>query len=232
MRKTLKVLLAAAAIIMALVAVTVALNRDKIVILIDAFTNKYTEEDIINLENESYGVLKGAAENTLEIEINELTDEEKEALEKGEITEEDARKIVLGEKEYVEGRVVDKEQKPQIPADYVDKSADIISQIYVLEATYKSKLKNIEHNMLVTYNQLPASDKTTVNKYKLANDAISQGNALKAECDAKMESLLLQLEKNLKEGGKDTSIVSEIRKVYTNEKNTVQSYYISKYSNR
>ena len=226
MKKTIKIVL-----ITVLIAIVcfVVFNWNNIIILKDAFTNKYTEEDIKKFEKESYGILKDAAEKTLETEINELSDDVKTALEKGEITEEDAKKIILGEKEFVNGKVVNKDT---LPEGYVDKSAEIISKIYVLEATYKGKLDAIEHNMLVAYNQLPEKEKTTMNKYKLANNAIAQGNALKVECDAKMNQLLSELEANLKEGKKDTSIVKQIRSFYENEKNTVQAYYLSKYSNR
>ncbi len=224
-------------LLISLIVVIISLNWDKILILKEAFTNKYTEKDIEILQNESYEKLKEAAENTLEVEIKELSEEEKKALEKGEISEEDAKDIILGEKEFVDGNVVEKKpenpvEKPAVSKPAVDRSADIISQIYVLEALYKGKLQAIEDNMLSTYNKLPNNEKTTANKYKLANDALTKGTALKNECDVKMKSLLSDLEQNLKDCGKSTTIVKEIKSTYEAKKKATQAYYFQKYTNR
>lgn len=228
MKKVLKITGIILIVIVIFLAVFVALNWDKIMIIKNAVMNTYTDKDIEELEKKNYEALNNAA-GILDIELTPLTDEEKQALEEGKITEDDARKIIMGQMVYLDGKAVENNGSKAAAAD---KSAEIISQIYVLEASYKSQLKSIEHDMLVSYNQLPSSEKTTVNKYKLANSAMSQGTALKAECDAKMEALLSQLEQNLKECGKDTAIVSQIRSAYANEKNTVQAYYLSKYSSR
>ncbi len=236
MNKKSKVILIIAGILLVILAVLAAFNWDKIIIVKDAISNKYTKEDIDAFGKKHDDILNEASKNVFDVNLTPLTEEEKKALEEGKITEEEARKIVLGEKVYVDGKVVDKEkpeqEKPNVPEGYVDISAQIISEIYVLESTYKGKLSAIEHNTLAAYNALPPEQKTTVNKYKLANSAMSQGLALKAECDAKMNDLLARLEKNLIEGGKDTSIVGQIRAAYESEKSAMQSYYLSKYSGR
>lgn len=226
MKKKTKIILSVLLVFVLVLAVIAGLNFKKVALLIDVFTNRYTQQDIEKLEEESFGVLKGVADGENEVEFNKLTDEEKTALEEGKITEEEAREIVLGKKKYVDGKVVDLSEK-NVP---VDKSAEIISEIYVLEATYTGKLAAVEHNMLVAYNNLPTDQKTTTNKYKLANNAINEGLALEKECDGKLEALLQKLEANLKECNKDTSVINEIRTTYKNKKSAMQVYYMRKYS--
>lgn len=55
------------------------------------------------------------------------------------------------------------------------------------------------------------------------------GSELEAECDKKMNSLLGELEKELKATGQSTSIITEIRNLYNEEKAIKKAALIEAY---
>ena len=58
---------------------------------------------------------------------------------------------------------------------------------------------------------------------------ICLGYALDGECNGKMESILSELQKELKRTGGDASLVSQIRSAYQTEKSLKKAAIIEKY---
>lgn len=148
------------------------------------------------------------------IEVRELTEEEKEAVESGEKTEEEVVEEIIKE-------AVPQGNEGEIKAKY-------LSKIYALEGEYNGKLEAAAYSAKTMYYDLRIFE-------KLSKDvAIKQTTekyqpivtAYEAECDAKINALTSEMEAELKKYGFSTQIVKDIKSTYANEKKNKRTYYM------
>ena len=204
---------------------------------------KYDSETIAGFIDENDQIYE-ELENQLEnVTIRDLTDEEKTALEKGELSEDEVvdRIVVSDEKKEDVTQQTDKppvestekeESKPPVSEekDFDALIAAQIAKMYVLKSQYINYLKSIEQSVIDDYNALPQEQKNPSGRRSVIMSYYNKGLSLEAECDAKVDIVLGDLEKILKEAGRDKSLIATIRTAYENEKTLQKSYYLSIYN--
>jgi len=120
-----------------------------------------------------------------------------------------------------------------LPAD--KKSAEdivnkYISQLYALETAYTAKAQGLISSGAKFYNGLVKNgqDRASARASTISQFTGPVRGAM-TDCDAKVESVISELEAELKAVGADTSIVETVRKTYASEKQLKLSYYSNKY---
>lgn len=188
------------------------------------------------MEKNKLKMEKLAKENPLINIRGELSEEEASALASGEITEDEAKKIVKGDTTLEEIRESKnpKEEKPQkdeeAPAQNSDKKpqkgdrvSEIISELYVIQADFMSKLQAIGDQAYAEYKAIHYDRNqimTIVDGYtKTVGD-------LEYECDKKVNALLKELKSEVEKENGDKSLVAEVRDYYYTEKSLKKSYYL------
>ena len=126
--------------------------------------------------------------------------------------------------------VKDTPEAPETGKDDVmkDKVSDIVAQLYVVKSDFISQLEATGQS---AYNEYVASGGGKAELAALSDTYLSKAGALEAQCDAKVNELLKQLQSALREGGGDMSLVKEVKQYYYNEKSLKKSYYLNKYMN-
>lgn len=122
---------------------------------------------------------------------------------------------------------------PERAAELQNRVSEIIAKIYLLRATYLNKIDELIAGAKAEYIALPKSQRTLQGKMKIVDKwLIPKGNALEAECDASMNELLGELESALKELGANTSIISDIKVAYQEQKDLKMAELYSQYSSK
>ncbi len=114
------------------------------------------------------------------------------------------------------------DKKPTIE----DKSSKCIAQMYVLKSSFTSRLDGLYNEAKEYYISMSAEDRKNAKK-ELLDKFYSQATALEAECDAKVDSILSELDSVLTESGGDKSIIEKIREAYVKEKSLKKAYYLN-----
>lgn len=224
------------------IGVIAYINRYNIAALYGA--SKTTSEEIVLKQEENRKKTQEILDSLTNIEIKELPEEVREKLQTGEITQEESLDIILG-KETVESVMENKEKSennqnatsPVIkPAEEqkqeqinTGKKEEIIAKIYLLRAEYLNKIDGLIASGKATIKALKPGEWTMSKKMSLVNQFASQGSALEASCDARMEQLLGELEAELIRLGESTAPIGEIRSAYQEQKQFKKEELINKY---
>lgn len=92
------------------------------------------------------------------------------------------------------------------------------SQLYALEGSLQGKINSIAASAKAEYAALPASERTSSAKAAIISSKVSEAEALESSCDAAVETILSNMQSELKAAGADTSSVSQLREYYESEK--------------
>ncbi len=218
-------------------------NRHNIQALYAA--RKSSSEEISVKQEQNRQRTQEILDSLTDADIKELPEEVREKLQTGEITEEESLDIILGKTTVDEvmenhssgngdGQVTDsaKEEPSQNvstesrpgnkPAEDKPRESsskeEIIAKIYLLRAEYLNKIDAFIESGKATIRALPPGSWSMSTKMSLINQFASQGNALEASCDARMEQLLGELEAELIRNGESTAPIGEIRGAYAEQK--------------
>lgn len=165
--------------------------------------------------------------------VKPLSEEEEKKLQSGEISQEEALSIIMGKDEKPQNGQPEKKPGPvkteqeEVKEDEYDpeKLQSLIAQIYLLRSSFTGQI-----NGLVAQAKSEYIAQTKKDLPALAAKYMSIGSGLEGSCDAQIESLLSQIKTELEKAGADTSLVSDIRSAYYNEKSITKASLISKYS--
>ena len=113
--------------------------------------------------------------------------------------------------------------------EYNKKVAELVAQVYVIQANFNSTLNAFENRIISEYKALPAEERTTSTKARIVSENMAYVVGLEAQCDAQIKEITDALTKLMNENNKDTSLVDSINKAYQNEKELKKAYYISLY---
>lgn len=105
----------------------------------------------------------------------------------------------------------------------------IIADIYLLRAEYINKLDLLIAEGLKEVNAIPKEKRTLTVKLDLMNSYLARGEAMEAECDARLEALLAEMTEQLRADGSDTSLADEARALYAEEKKLYRNTLYRKY---
>lgn len=215
------------------VASIVVLQWDNINAVID-YTNSTPEEleqNLVDTKEEMEKVL-----DTYDLPVvRDFTLEEEKKLMKGELTPQEAVNLLLGENAENSENTTNENVAAQDNNSSVNNSqkTDVdeiigkyVTQIYGVKAEFLGKLGSIEQKVKKEYLSLDKSQRTTTNKVKIAGKYINEGLSLEGTCDSKINSILSDMEKDLKAVDGDLSVIDTIKTAYDKEKNAKKSYYM------
>lgn len=207
---------------------------------------KYSTEEIESRLQDNEARIAKAIESMPEIQVRDLTDEEKQKLESGELSEDEViglltggepASAVSGESENsadVNSSVKNEpaaETKPAQPAK-VDYSQEISAQIaraYVLRSQFTGQLDGLLAQAKSEYHSIPPSERSTDRKAEFIEKYMGLANSMEASCDASMNEIVSSVRQMLKDSGQSTALADEIMSTYESEKSLKKSYYMSFY---
>ncbi len=110
---------------------------------------------------------------------------------------------------------------------------EIIAEIYLLRAEYLNAIDKTIYEAKLEYMAMPKEKHTLQGKMQfVTNTLVPRGNALEAECDARINALLVELEGILNKLGESTAIIDEIKKVYSEQKDLKLTELTNEYSSK
>lgn len=101
-----------------------------------------------------------------------------------------------------------------------------IAKLYVLKATFTSKLEGIVADTKAEFAALPAEERTAAKKQEIVKSRITQLSDLERDCDQKVADTIAELRRLLKLEGQADAVAKEAEAVYTEEKSLKKAYYI------
>lgn len=101
----------------------------------------------------------------------------------------------------------------------------LFARVYLLRSNFTGRL----NSLIAQAKAEISSPEAEGNALSIANKYYGMGTALEGECDAQMDSLLSQINDELVRTGGDTSVVSQIKTAYQNEKSLTKSALMDKY---
>lgn len=112
----------------------------------------------------------------------------------------------------------------------VDKRvAELVTKMYVLKSEYTGAVEGVVASMKAEYSNLPADQRNKSSKVAIAERHMGDINAMEAQCDAQVNSVVTELRKLLKDNGRDTALADAIVTSYDTEKANTKAYYLSTY---
>ena len=154
------------------------------------------------------------------ISARDLTEDEKTAVREGTLSQENLEELLIGE------------EKSEEENAYAKSLAELLSRVYDLRAQYVTALENMEAEAKKEYSALPQSDRAATKLVKIAKGYISKATALEKECDDKMDAIVAEMTKLVKENKGDLSIADAVIDAYANEKRLKKAWYISRMKER
>lgn len=123
------------------------------------------------------------------------------------------------------------ETKPEPTAeqkDYQKKLSALVAQVYVLREEYVGALEDMEASAKADYNALPESQRTSTKLAPLVSDYLARATGLEKECDGRMDGIIAEMEKLIKENNGDMSLTDTVFNTYVNEKSLKKAWYLSR----
>lgn len=109
--------------------------------------------------------------------------------------------------------------------------SEIIAEIYLLRATYLNKIDDLIYSAKVEYINLPKEQRGLKGKLQIVDQYLRpKGKELEAECDAKMDALLKEMEGILHKLKMNKSIIDEIKYTYKEQKDIKMMELYGEYS--
>ena len=116
--------------------------------------------------------------------------------------------------------------------DYETQVNDIIARVYVLREEYLIALEQMEESAKKLYRSLPSEKRTAAKLAPVVSDYLDQATTLEAECDAKMDAIVTELESLQRKNGKTLDLVKTVKYTYANEKSLKKAWYMSELKTR
>lgn len=232
MKRSTKVFSSIIAVFIVVVGLIAVLQWDNIRAIYVAKT--HTREEIEEMFEKSSELRNEAVAN---LDVRELTDDEREAIKNGELGSDEALKRILetkkntsslGEADDSNGHVTSTVSAPE--RDYDVELAKLIGQVYILEASFSGALENLVSGAIAEYKALPPEQHTDSTKWNIGIKYLGTATSMEASCDQQMATILSQIEGVLIASGGDMGLLDQIKSSYSNEKILKKNYYLSLYS--
>lgn len=178
-------------------------------------------EEIERKRNDNQIKLVNDVNTYMEIPVREITEEEKELIEKGETTVTDVYQKIFEEKSE-EHKTEETPNKDEIVSRYM-------AELYRLQNEFTARAEATIKQGASHYESIKDHDQDAEARAETISHFTPVVRRLESECDARVEALIKRLEEELRSFGADTSIIASIRATYANEKQLKLSYYANKY---
>ncbi len=110
-------------------------------------------------------------------------------------------------------------------------TARCIAKLYVIKSRFTEQLTALEEQIFQEYKDLPKDQQIPDNRKSVAIKYVSRVAEMEKTCDAEVEELLSELKQTLEAEGKDTSIITTLKKAYNEEKSLKKAFYLNVYTN-
>lgn len=239
------------AILAAAVAVLAYWQRNNIKAVAN-FT-KYSQEELEQKLQENDQAIQSAMGAAPEITVRPVTEEERQALRDGTLTQEELAGLLLvteedtavsqgGEPPASAPEAASGEDRQEAsgqtdstaaPASAYEKElSSLIAKVYVLREEYLIALDNMQAAATADYKAIPSEQRSGSAVASLVSDYLAQAAELEKECDGRMDAIITQLEKLLRESGGDMSLADTVFNTYVDEKSLKKAWYMAELKKR
>lgn len=168
--------------------------------------------------------------------VRELTEEEKQKIEDGEVTINDVYMQIFQEKEDKEKSADTVESKAPLKENVAASAAskdEIISrymaQMYGLQSEFTARAEATISQGARYYESIKSHPQDAAARASTITKFTPVVRSIEAECDGKVEAVLVNLKNELEAIGTETDIIGTIKATYQREKQLKLSYYANKY---
>ena len=105
--------------------------------------------------------------------------------------------------------------------------AEYTAKLYGVRGAFEGRLNGLVAEAKSEYLALPPDQQNGSGKSAILSSKLGQAESMEAECDAMVESLLGEMEAELKAAGESTAPVGELRSYYKEAKVNQKAYYLS-----
>lgn len=211
--------------------------------------NQYSQEELEEKLDENDKVIQSVTESIPEVNVRPVTEEEKQALQNGSMTQEELvqnlQKPADTENAPVEKPAEKPAEKPKDPPaqseqpeqppeqpGYQEQVSEIIATIYVMREEYLIELDALKDAAAAEYYDMEESEKDSDSLMKFVGSYASKALELEKQCDARMLSIVTELENLLKENGGDVSLAQKVYDTYVEEKSLKKAWYMAELTKR
>jgi len=205
-------------------------------------------EEIEDKLQENQRVVKDAMAAVPEIVVQDVTEEERQALKDGTLSQEELTdQLVRVEQQAVPSQAekVPEESglsvensseviQPELPqkatdvkVDYQVKLSVMIAEVYVLREQYTIALENMYAEAKSVYRTMPKEDRSKTKRLKIASDYITRAINLEKECDQKINDIITRLEMLISQHNGDMRLTEAVLNTYVQEKSLRKAWYMS-----
>lgn len=118
------------------------------------------------------------------------------------------------------------ESEPEI-SEHEQKVNALIAEVLVLREEFLIKLENLKAAAIADYSAIPADQRSASALMSLASGYLAKGVDLEKQCDARIQTIVLELEEVLKESNGDLSIAQTVYDTYVQEKSLKKAWYMA-----
>lgn len=101
------------------------------------------------------------------------------------------------------------------------------TKLYGVRGVFEGRLNDLVASAKAEYLALPPEQQTSSGRNSILSSKLASAEDMEAECDAMVESLLGQMEAELKAAGESTAPVSQLKSYYEEAKVNQKAYYLS-----
>lgn len=105
--------------------------------------------------------------------------------------------------------------------------AKYTAKLYGVRGSFQGRLNGLMASAEAEFMSLPPEQRTSAAKRSIIYSKIGQGEAMEAECDAIVESILGQMQAELAAAGQSTAPVSQLRSQYQKAKVSQKAAYLA-----
>lgn len=226
MKKIFKIILVFFIVIVLCVGSLAIWQRKNIESILTGITQ--TEEEITKRRDKNQEELVAEVNTFLDEGLREPTEEEQQQLEDGTIKLPELYSKMFEEKTLeLEKKRKDKEtqlKKDEIVSKYM-------AQLYAYQGEFEARAEATIRDGANYYEKLKKTKDKATSRTATITHFTPIVNGVEAECDAKVETVIANLKKELEAIGAQTDIIGTIRETYAREKQLKLSYYANKYLN-
>ncbi len=247
MKRKTKIWLVILAVFIILVGWFVYKQWNTITAFIDSF--RYSQEDVAKKLAENKEDLQEFINESEDITVRDLTEEEEKALHTGNLSEEEVIEMLTGKppatpapSESPGAPPTEKPVKTPTPTQTKvpeptektsgEKIAETIARLYVQKSVYLNKLDVVEQHVRDYYDSLNIKgDKERRKKVKqqVLNEFLPVVASWEAECDTAVYSIINEIRAEPKKSGQDEAVADKIESAYLEEKRLKKTYFINRY---
>ncbi len=233
MKKAIKIFLAVFLAICLILGWLIYANWNSIEAFIHSMNT--TKEDTVKELEQNKQELESFLASEENIMVRDLTEEEAKALNEGTLSEEELIGILTGTPPEPEATPKPTKNpaanSPPTPTPNPDKRiSELIAKLYVQKSQYLNKLDEIEQNVRNDFianedmwETLQAAKQYYLKKY------LPTVASWEKTCDETVYGILDEIRAELKNQGKDESIVDTMKASYLEEKKLKKTYFINRY---